>query len=120
MLFISMDHLPAIVSPASKAVRPSMTESWLDAPKQRTATVCGWVIYDNNILPRLIMIMIKIIFLYFIEIAHTDDSPSTGTRLVLIIRRFLAPFQINLKPNQYQQQENQVSFVYFITTQSTK
>ena len=38
-------------------------------------------IYDNNILPRLIMIIIKIIYLYFIEIAHTDDFPSTGTRL---------------------------------------
>ena len=41
-------------------------------------------IYDNNILPRLIMI-IKIIFLYFIEIAHTDDFPSTDTRLEHII-----------------------------------
>ena len=40
--------------------------------------------YDNNILPRLIMIMIKIIFLYFIEIALTDDFPSTGTGLVLL------------------------------------
>ena len=28
------------------------------------------------------MIIIKIISLYFIEIAHTDDFPSTGTRLV--------------------------------------
>ena len=28
------------------------------------------------------MIIIKIIFLYFIEIAHTNDFPSTGTRLV--------------------------------------
>ena len=35
--------------------------------------------YDNNILLRLIMIIIKIIFLYFIEIAHTDDFHSTGT-----------------------------------------
>ena len=41
-----------------------------------------FAIYDNSILPRLIMIIIKIIFLYFIEIAHTDDFPSTGTRLV--------------------------------------
>ena len=31
------------------------------------------------------MIINKIIFPYFIEIAHTDDFPSTGTRLVLII-----------------------------------
>ena len=30
------------------------------------------------------MIIIKIIFLYFIEIAHTDDFLSTGTRLILI------------------------------------
>ena len=42
MLFISMDHRPAIVWPASKAMRPSM-ESWLGAPIQRTATVVGGV-----------------------------------------------------------------------------
>ena len=42
-----------------------------------------FAIYDNNTLPRLIMIIIKIMFLYFIEIAHTDDFPSTGTRLVI-------------------------------------
>ena len=41
-----------------------------------------FAIYDNNSLPRLIMIIIKIIFLYFIEIAHIDDFPATGTRLV--------------------------------------
>ena len=57
------------------------------------ARVCGcacvhacvhdvFAIYDNNILPRLIMIIIKIIFRYFIEIVHTDDFSSTGTRLV--------------------------------------
>ena len=40
-------------------------------------------IYDNNILPRLIMILINIIILYFIQITHTDDFPSTGNRLVL-------------------------------------
>ena len=64
------------------------------APKQRTATVVGdWVgvcvcasvrvrtsvhvfaIYDDNILSRRIMIIIKIIILYFIQIRHTDDSP---------------------------------------------
>ena len=44
-----------------------------------------FAIYDNNILPRLIMIIFKIVFLYFIEIAHTDDFPWTGTRLVMII-----------------------------------
>ena len=33
------------------------------------------------------MIIIKIIILYFIQITHTDDLPSTGTRLVLIINR---------------------------------
>ena len=40
MLFISMDHRPAVVSPASKAVRPTMTD-WLGAPIQRTSTVVG-------------------------------------------------------------------------------
>ena len=42
-----------------------------------------FAINDNNILPRLKMIIITIIFLYFIEIAHTDDFPSTCTRLVM-------------------------------------
>ena len=36
-----------------------------------------FAIYDDNILPRLITI-IKIIILYFIQIRHTDDFPSTG------------------------------------------
>ena len=66
------------------------------APKQRTAAVvCGGVsvrvrtsvhacvrdvfaIYDDNILARLIMNIIKIIILYFIQIRHTDDFPSAG------------------------------------------
>ena len=50
------------------------------------ACVCDvFAIYDTNILPRLIMIIIKIIFLDFIEIAHTDDFTSTGTLLVFLI-----------------------------------
>ena len=32
-----------------------------------------FAIYDNDILPRLIMIIIKITILYFIQIRHTDD-----------------------------------------------
>ena len=31
------------------------------------------------------MIIIKIIILYFIQIRHTDDFPSTDTRLVMIM-----------------------------------
>ena len=34
-----------------------------------------FAIYDNDILPRLIMIIITIIILYFIQIRHTGDSP---------------------------------------------
>ena len=34
-----------------------------------------FAIYDYDILPRLIMIIIKIIILYFIQIRHTDDFP---------------------------------------------
>ena len=45
--------------------------------------VCA--IYDNNISPSLLMIMIKIIILYFIQIRHTDDFPPTGTLLVILI-----------------------------------
>ena len=103
-LFISMSCRSAIVSPASERVRPTMAESWLGAPKQRTATVvCGGVrvrvrvrkcaraytsvhacvrdvfaIYDDNILSRLIMIIIKQFILYFIQIRHTADFPSAG------------------------------------------
>ena len=45
-----------------------------------------FAVYDNNSLPRLIMIIIKIIFLYFMKIEHADDFPSTSTRQVLLIR----------------------------------
>ena len=37
-----------------------------------------FAIYDNNILSRLTMIIIKMIILYFIQIRHTDDFPSAG------------------------------------------
>ena len=37
------------------------------------------VLYDNNISPGLLMIIIKIIILYFIQMRHTDDFPPTGT-----------------------------------------
>ena len=43
-----------------------------------------FAIYDNIISHRLIIIIIKISILYFIEIRHTDDFPSTGARLVQI------------------------------------
>ena len=43
-----------------------------------------FAIYDNNISPRLIMIIIKTIIPYFIQIRYTDDFPSTGTRLVYL------------------------------------
>ena len=46
--------------------------------------VCA--IYDNNISPSLLMIIIKIIILYFIQIRHTDAFPPTGTLLVNIIK----------------------------------
>ena len=39
---------------------------------------CVSAIYDNNISPGLLMIIIKIIILYFIQIRHTDDFPPTG------------------------------------------
>ena len=37
-----------------------------------------FAIYYDNILSRLIMIIIKIIILYFIQIRHTDDFHSAG------------------------------------------
>ena len=39
-------------------------------------------IYDSNISPRLIMIIIKITILYFLQVRRNDDFPSTGNRLV--------------------------------------
>ena len=44
-------------------------------------------VYDNNILPRLIIIIIQMIIRYFIQITHTDDFLSKGTRLVTITCR---------------------------------
>ena len=41
-----------------------------------------FAIYDNNISPGLMMIIIKISMLYFIQIRHSDDFPSTDTWLV--------------------------------------
>ena len=42
------------------------------------------------------MIIIKIIILYFIQIRHTDDFPSAGTRLVSVKMHNL--FLINVGP----------------------
>ena len=42
-----------------------------------------FAIHDDNILSRLIMIIIKIIILYFIQIRHTDDFPSAGIQASL-------------------------------------
>ena len=62
-----------------------------------------FAIYDNIIWHRLIMIIIKIIILYFLEITHTDDFPSTGTRLVYIniCKKFLWPYKICLFVNAF-------------------
>ena len=54
--------------------------------------------YDNNIWPRLIMMVIKIIILYFIQIRHIDDFPSTGTRLVLLICWFHCKSDVIVTP----------------------
>ena len=82
---------------------PVEKASWLDASDPSNSdnlngdgggwlcacvTVCVCVImclqYTIIIMsPRLIMIIIKIIILYFIQITHTDDFPSMGTRLVV-------------------------------------
>ena len=56
-----------------------------------------FAIYDNNISPGLLMIIIKIIILYFIQIRHTDDFPPTGTPantdINLLIFRIAKPGQ---------------------------
>ena len=62
-----------------------------------------FAIHDNDILPRLIMIKIKIIFRYFIEIAHTDYFQSKGTRQVHIMthhfdQKIIGAFPVNFSP----------------------
>ena len=42
------------------------------------------------------MIIIKNIILYFIQIRHTDDFPSTGTRLVIYKMDSKIGFEFNL------------------------
>ena len=46
-----------------------------------------FAIYDNIIWPRLIMIIIKTKYypIFHTKHTHTDDFPSKGTRLVLIM-----------------------------------
>ena len=93
-VFISMTQLPAMNGGSLTSSRLGADASNLNgdvcvhACASEWASACApdvFAIYDNNISPRLIMIMIKIIMLYFIQIRHTDDVPSTGTRLVVII-----------------------------------
>ena len=55
-----------------------------------------FAIYDNDILPMLIMIIINIIILYFIQIRHTDDFPSTGTGLVCITFQTSDPNDVSI------------------------
>ena len=42
----------------------------------------------------MIHVIIKTIILYFIRITHTDDFPSTGTRLVFLIQSVTLPVHI--------------------------
>ena len=55
--------------------------------------VCA-ILYDNNISPSLLMIIIKIIILYLIQIRHTDDFPPTGTLLVIYNCCYLVPVSL--------------------------
>ena len=80
---------PAL-SPAKRAV--TVGRQWIAITCTAATAVCAclracvrvvFAMYDNNIWPRLIMIIIKIIILYIIQISHTDEFPSTGTRLVM-------------------------------------
>ena len=48
-----------------------------------------FAIYDNNICPTLIMIIIKIIIRYFIQIIHTDDFPLCLSHLANCRSQFL-------------------------------
>ena len=97
-VFISMTLLPAMnangaVGHGWSQMNSANLYGGGDGGGDGGVCVCAWecvrdvfAIYDNNIWPRLIlviMIIIKISILYFIQVRHTDDFPSTGTRLVL-------------------------------------
>ena len=73
-----------ILSPVGVSVRTALTWKARRCVCSRVREVFS--IYDNNIWLRLIIIIIKTIILYFIQITHTDDFPSMGTRLVFVIR----------------------------------
>ena len=94
-LFISMSRRSAIVSPASERVSVMVWAHRNSEQRWSCVGVCVcanvrvrtsvhayvrdvFAIYDDNILSRLIMIIIKIIILYFIQIRHTDYFPSAG------------------------------------------
>ena len=48
-----------------------------------------FAIYDNDILPRLIMIIIKIIILYFIQIRHTGDPYYYTSRMQMCAHKYV-------------------------------
>ena len=84
------------MSDPSWLAAPTHQRSWVGVCVFTSVSLCEracmracvrdvFAIYDHNILPRLKMIIIKIVILYFIQIRHTDGFTSTGTRLVLII-----------------------------------
>ena len=87
-----MGRRSAIVSPASKLRTAGVVWGCACACARVRASVheCGvrtpvfacvrdvFAIYDDNILSRLILILIKMIILYVIQIRHTDDFPSAG------------------------------------------
>ena len=77
-----MSRRSAIVSPALKRVHRHTATGVGGGVRVRTSVhACVrdvFAIYDDNTLHRLIMIIINIIILYFIQIRHTDDFPSTG------------------------------------------
>ena len=96
-----------IVWPASKTGVLGRTDT---ANSDGRGWVCACVracvrnvfaIYGNDILPRLIMIIIKIIILYFIQIRHTDDFPSTGTRLVNVNHKKIIILAIEIKSSMH-------------------
>ena len=78
MLFISMDHRPAIVSPASKAVRPTMTD-WLGEQRRSWVGAGVCVFAGVRVYARAYVhawyFSVRDVFaiLYFIQIRHRDD-----------------------------------------------
>ena len=73
--------LRLLTTSSTSSIMKCCDGKYIDTGRVRACVCDVFAIYDNNISPSLLMIIIKIIILYFIQfqIRHTDNFPPTGT-----------------------------------------